>query len=75
MVLENWTLACLTAERLVNTVVLVWWRYHVHSFTRALHVDIQSAFKAIIMDRSELSNFTNPLLLLPIDTIQMCSCC
>ena len=42
-------------------------RLHAHcAWTQA------ASIKPIVMDGSELSNLTDPLLLLPIDTIETC---
>ena len=56
MVLEKWNYVCLMAERMVNAVVLIWWRYLKylqHKMQFALGQGNLAEFSAVGMEKLE----------------------
>ena len=70
----------------IDTDTSIWkhWKNTVHSaqellclfvYTRTAHGHEQAAFRPIVMEGLSWSNLSNPLLPLPVDTIETHGCC
>ena len=47
MVLERWNFARSMAQRIVDTLVLVWWRYSKNSWCRVIYLDRMASFDGV----------------------------